>query len=81
MDVSQNLKNESQLLAKYIQTNTTSNGHLYTKVGEVAHLGDIDCLINDHNRRLYKKHHSRELCRFGKIICILMNIMKIQNGY
>ena len=59
-------ENESQLLAKYIQTNTTSNGHLYTKVEEVAHFGDIDCLINDHNRRLYKKHHSRDLCRFGK---------------
>lgn len=58
--------NESQLLAKYLQTNTTSNGHLYTKVEEVAHLGDIDCLIKDHNRKLYKTHHSRDLCRFGK---------------
>lgn len=58
--------NESQLLARYIETNTTSNGHLYTKVEEVTHLGDIDSLIRDHNRKLYRKHHSRDLCRFGK---------------
>lgn len=57
---------ESQLLAKYLQTNTTSNGHLYTKVEEVAHFGDIDRLINDHNCKLYRTHHSRDLCRFGK---------------
>lgn len=58
--------NESQLLSKYLQTNTTSNGHLYTRVEEVSDLGDIDYLINDHNDKLYKKHHSRDLCRFGK---------------
>lgn len=58
--------NESQLLSKYLQTNTTSNGHLYTRVEEVSDLGDIDYLINDHNGKLYKKHHSRDLCRFGK---------------
>lgn len=59
-------QNESQLLARYIQTNTTSNGHLYTKVEEVAHLGDVDYLIDDHNDKLYKMHHSRDLCRFGE---------------
>lgn len=59
-------ENESQLLARYIQANTTSNGHLYTKVEEVEYLGDIDCLINAHNHRLYRTHHSRDLCRFGK---------------
>lgn len=58
--------NESQLLAKYLQTNTSSNGHLYTKVEEVSHLGDIDSLIRDHNHKLYRTHHSRDLCRFGK---------------
>lgn len=58
--------NESQLLAKYVQTNTTSNGHLYTKIDDVAHLGDIDYLIKEHNSKLYKTHHSRDLCRFGK---------------
>lgn len=58
--------NESQLLAKYLQINTTSNGHLYTKVEEVSHLGDLDSLIRDHNGKLYRTHHSRDLCRFGK---------------
>lgn len=58
--------NEPQLLAKYLQNNTSSNGHLYTKVEEVEHLGDIDYLIREHNRKLYKTHHSRDLCRFGK---------------
>ena len=58
--------NESQLLAKYLQINTTSNGHLYTKVEEVSHLGDLDSLIRDHNGKLYRMHHSRDLCRFGK---------------
>lgn len=58
--------NESQLLAKYLQTNTTVNGHLYTKVEEVSHLGDIDSLIRNHNNKLYRTHHSRDLCRFGK---------------
>ena len=58
--------NESQLLAKYLQTNTISNGHLYTKVEEVSHLGDIDSLIRNHNHKLYRTHHSRDLCRFGK---------------
>ncbi len=58
--------NESQLLARYLQMNTTSKGHLYTNVEEVADFGDINYLINDHNRKLYKTHHSRDLCRFGK---------------
>lgn len=58
--------NEPQLLAKYLQNNTSANGHLYTKVEEVGHLGDIDYLIREHNRKLYKTHHSRDLCRFGK---------------
>lgn len=53
-------------MAKYLQSNTSSKGHLYTKVEEVGHLGDIDYLIREHNRKLYKAHHSRNLCRFGK---------------
>ena len=62
----QESENASQLLARYVQTNTTLNGHLYTKVEEVAHFGDVDCLIDDHNCRLYRTHHSRDLCRFGE---------------
>lgn len=57
--------NEPQLLAKYLQNNTTINGHLYTKVEEVSYLGNIDTLIAQHNKRLYQTHHSRDLCRFG----------------
>ncbi|MFT4143173.1 MAG: ATP-dependent RecD-like DNA helicase [Mobilitalea sp.] len=60
------LNNGSQLLAKYLQNNTSSYGHLYTKIEEVEHLGDIDHLITEHNRKLYRTHHSRNLCRFGK---------------
>jgi len=67
--------NEPQLLAKYLQNNTSSNGHLYTKVEEVEHLGDIDYLIREHNRKLYKTHHSRDLCRFGK------NLLYINEHY
>ena len=62
----QESENASQLLARYVHTNTTLNGHLYTKVEEVAHFGDVDCLIDDHNCRLYRTHHSRDLCRFGE---------------
>ena len=58
--------NEPQLLAKYVQYNTCTNGHLYTKIEEITHLGDIDSLIAKHNRKLYKTHHLRDLCRFGK---------------
>lgn len=57
---------EPQLLAKYLQNNTSSNGHLYTKIDEVKDHGDIDYLIREHNRKVYKTHHSRDLCRFGK---------------
>lgn len=32
----------------------------------VEYFGDIDDLIKTHNQKLYYKHHSRELCRFGK---------------
>ena len=58
--------NEAQLLAKYLQINTSSRGHLYTKCKDVEHLGDIDKLITEYNQKLYYKHHSRELCKFGK---------------
>ncbi|MBD5467926.1 MAG: AAA family ATPase [Lachnospiraceae bacterium] len=57
---------EAQLLARYIQTNTSNRGHLYTKREEVEHLGDIDKLIATHNGRLYYKHRFREICKFGK---------------
>lgn len=60
------VNNESQLLAKYLQNNTSTKGHLYTKVEEVDHLGNIDALIATHNGKLYKTHHCRELCRFGR---------------
>ncbi len=58
--------NEYQLLAKYIEINTSSNGHLYTKCEEVEHLGNIDNLIKKHNQKLYYKHYSRYLCKLGK---------------
>lgn len=61
-----NENNEEQLLAKYVQTNTSSRGHLYTKCEEVGHLGNLDNLIIAHNQRLYYKHHFRDLCKFGK---------------
>lgn len=58
--------NEYQLLAKFLQINTSSKGHLYTKCEETEHLGDIDDLIQIHNQKLYRKHHFRDICRFGK---------------
>lgn len=60
------VNNEPELLAKYLQNNTSIKGTLYTKTEEVEHLGDIETLIAKHNGKLYRTHHFRDICRFGR---------------
>ena len=62
---------EHELLARFVNTNTSSKSQLYTKIENVAHMGDVSTLMDNYNQRIYKKRHQgRMLETFGNNIYI-----------
>lgn len=57
---------EHELLGRYIQNNTKSNGKLYMDLEEVEFLGDVDSLIQKYNDIVYDGHPWRKIRKFGK---------------
>jgi len=56
-----------ELLAKRIQTNTTTKGELYTKIKELEQYGDVPALVNKYNNNLYSGHRwVRSIGSFGE---------------
>jgi energy-coupling factor transporter ATP-binding protein EcfA2 len=45
-----------ELLARYIRQNTEQNGVLYTNKKDLKNFGDIDTLVKEYNKKLYRKH-------------------------
>jgi ATP-dependent exoDNAse (exonuclease V) alpha subunit len=46
-----------------VKNNVESHGMLYTPVGDLEPLGDVDQLIDEYNRRVYFKHTGRHLIK------------------
>lgn len=58
---------EHELLARKIQTNSQTNGRLYTSIEELENYEDIENLKSTYNSKLYKKHKEpRKICNLGK---------------
>ena len=58
---------EHELLARKIQTNSQTNGRLYTSIEELENYEDIENLRLTYNRKLYSKHkESRKICNLGR---------------
>ena len=50
-----------EFLARRVKNNVEGHGMIYTPVGDLAQLGNVDSLIAAHNRNLYYKHAGRRL--------------------
>lgn len=61
---------EHEILAKYLQTNTSSYAHLYTDKSELTDFQNLDELINTYNNHLYYKHTGRRIEQFGTYLYI-----------
>lgn len=61
---------EYELLSRYLQTNTSSYGHLYTSRDDLKDFHNLDSLISTYNRRLYYKHTGRRIEQFGNYLYI-----------
>ena len=56
---------EHEFLARFIIQNTQDNGVLYTKKEELAHFNNLDNLVQDFNKLLYKTHKDRAICNWN----------------
>lgn len=56
---------EHEFLARFIIQNTQDNGVLYTKKEELAHFNNLDNLVHDFNKLLYKAHKDRAICNWN----------------
>jgi len=61
---------EEEFLAHVIQTNTVSNGKLYTPIESFENVDDVEKLKNRFNQRLSKTTESRKICQYGKFLYI-----------
>ena len=52
-----------ELLARRVKTNVEDRGMLYTPLGDVQSLGDVDLLVAAHNRQVYYKHAGRKITK------------------
>lgn len=59
-----------EFLAKTVKNNVEKHGILYTPTADLEEFGDVEKLVNDHNRNLYYKHASRQLVLDRKHIFI-----------
>jgi len=61
---------EHELFARFIRNNTEINGQIFTKKDEIEKFEDIDTLIAEYNRRVYKKHFHRRIDVYKKFVYI-----------
>ncbi len=52
---------EHEFLARYIQTNTETEGHLFTSINDISDFDNVEDLIRIYNKQLYIKHGNRKL--------------------
>ena len=57
---------KSELMARYIQDNTSTASRLYTDINELAFYGDVAQLVKCYNDKLYYKHTGRRIEIFGR---------------
>lgn len=57
---------DMELMARHIQDNTSTAGHLYTNVDELTFYGDVAQLAESYNDKLYYKHTGRRIEIFGR---------------
>lgn len=50
-----------ELLARCVKNNVERHGILYTPVADLNEFGDVDGLISNYNRKLYRTHTERQL--------------------
>jgi energy-coupling factor transporter ATP-binding protein EcfA2 len=61
---------EHELFARFIRNNTEINGQIFTKKDELDRFEDIDKLIAEYNKRIYKKHNKRKLETYKDFVYI-----------
>ncbi len=54
-------RREHELLARYVKNNVERHGILYTPIGDLEELGDVNSLVSIYNNELYHKHMERRL--------------------
>ncbi|MCB4748610.1 MAG: AAA family ATPase [Sulfurovum sp.] len=61
---------EHEFFARFIRNNTEIHGHIFSKKDEIEKFENIDTLISEYNRRIYKKHTQRFLDTYKKFVYI-----------
>jgi energy-coupling factor transporter ATP-binding protein EcfA2 len=61
---------EHELFARFIRNNTEINGQIFTKKDELDRFEDIDKLIAEYNKRIYRKHNKRKLETYKDFVYI-----------
>jgi len=59
---------EHELFARYIKSNTETQGMLFTPIRDIQSFENIESLIEEYNSKLYFKHNHRRLKIFNKHI-------------
>lgn len=62
---------DHEMMARYIQSNMSSNARLYTPIKELEEfVDDVDSNIDAFNGNIYFKHEGRKLAKFGQNIYV-----------